>query len=46
MNSDRKEVPWVLAAKTGKIGFANRLDVAIVHRLAFGFGSLTAFYLR
>jgi cell division protein FtsW len=25
MNSDRKEVPWVLAAKTGKIGFANRL---------------------
>ena len=23
--SDRKEVPWVLAAKTGKIGFANRL---------------------
>lgn len=25
MNGDRKEVPWVLAAKTGKIGFANRL---------------------
>jgi cell division protein FtsW len=25
MSSDRKEVPWVLAAKTGKIGFANRL---------------------
>jgi cell division protein FtsW len=23
--SDRKEVPWVLAAKTGKVGFANRL---------------------
>ena len=23
--SDRKDVPWVLAAKTGKIGFANRL---------------------
>lgn len=23
--SDRKEVPWVLAAKTGKIGLANRL---------------------
>ena len=23
--SDPKEVPWVLAAKTGKIGFANRL---------------------
>ena len=23
--SDRNEVPWVLAAKTGKIGFANRL---------------------
>lgn len=25
MSGDRKEVPWVLAAKTGKIGFANRL---------------------
>jgi cell division protein FtsW len=25
MNGDRKDVPWVLAAKTGKIGFANRL---------------------
>ena len=25
MNGERKEVPWVLAAKTGKIGFANRL---------------------
>lgn len=25
MNGDRGEVPWVLAAKTGKIGFANRL---------------------
>lgn len=25
MTGDRKEVPWVLAAKTGKIGFANRL---------------------
>jgi cell division protein FtsW len=25
VSSDRKEVPWVLAAKTGKIGFANRL---------------------
>jgi cell division protein FtsW len=25
MNGDRSEVPWVLAAKTGKIGFANRL---------------------
>ena len=25
MSIDRKEVPWVLAAKTGKIGFANRL---------------------
>jgi cell division protein FtsW len=25
MNRDGKEVPWVLAAKTGKIGFANRL---------------------
>ena len=23
--SDQKEAPWVLAAKTGKIGFANRL---------------------
>ena len=23
--SDSKEAPWVLAAKTGKIGFANRL---------------------
>ena len=23
--SDGKDVPWVLAAKTGKIGFANRL---------------------
>lgn len=25
MSGDRQEVPWVLAAKTGKIGFANRL---------------------
>lgn len=25
MNGERKDVPWVLAAKTGKIGFANRL---------------------
>lgn len=25
MNGDRGEVPWVLAAKTGKIGLANRL---------------------
>lgn len=25
MSGDRGEVPWVLAAKTGKIGFANRL---------------------
>ncbi len=25
MSGERKEVPWVLAAKTGKIGFANRL---------------------
>ena len=25
MSSDRKDVPWVLAAKTGKIGLANRL---------------------
>ena len=25
MNRDAKEVPWVLAAKTGKIGLANRL---------------------
>ncbi len=25
MNGDRNQVPWVLAAKTGKIGFANRL---------------------
>lgn len=25
MSRDTKEVPWVLAAKTGKIGFANRL---------------------
>ncbi|MVZ97334.1 cell division protein FtsW [Sphingorhabdus sp. IMCC26285] len=25
MKGDRGEVPWVLAAKTGKIGFANRL---------------------
>jgi hypothetical protein len=25
----REEAPWVLAAKTGKIGFANRLDVKI-----------------
>lgn len=25
MSGDRHEVPWVLAAKTGKIGFANRL---------------------
>jgi cell division protein FtsW len=25
MTGDRQEVPWVLAAKTGKIGFANRL---------------------
>ncbi len=25
MNRDANEVPWVLAAKTGKIGFANRL---------------------
>ena len=25
MSQNGKEVPWVLAAKTGKIGFANRL---------------------
>jgi cell division protein FtsW len=25
MTDDRKEVPWVLAAKTGQIGFSNRL---------------------
>jgi cell division protein FtsW len=25
MTNDRKEVPWVLAAKTGQIGFSNRL---------------------
>ncbi|MFN0046564.1 MAG: FtsW/RodA/SpoVE family cell cycle protein [Sphingorhabdus sp.] len=25
MNGDRRDVPWVLAAKTGKIGLANRL---------------------
>ena len=25
MSGDRQDVPWVLAAKTGKIGFANRL---------------------